>query len=73
MKLQGIIIFISSLLVSSCAFVDGLHQPQDDQSPVVSNGQSKTIPATELTTAPLPGSNSGTTEAAKTIAPLTHY
>jgi len=67
MKLVGIIIFMSSLLMSSCAFMDGLKNNSDGN-----NGkQRKPVKAAGVGAVSLPNNN-GTVQAAKTIAPITH-
>ncbi len=70
MKSQCVVILISSLLVSSCAFRDGLKNSQDQASDG-SNKQSKTITAPAPAISPV-NTNSPNAQAATAIAPLTH-
>jgi hypothetical protein len=67
MKLQCVVILISSLLVSGCAFIDGLKNSQD-QIVDDSNKQNEAVAAPVV----LPAKdNPPAIQAAKTIAPLT--
>ena len=68
MKLLGVIICMSSLLMSSCAFIDGLKNNSDTKNAK----QNKPVKTQTGRAAPLLSpNNNGTVEAAKTIAPIT--
>jgi hypothetical protein len=68
MKSQCVVILISSLLASGCAFIDGLRNSQN-QTINDSNKQNETVTAPVISPAK---SNTPETQVAKTIAPLTH-
>ncbi len=59
-----------SLVLSSCAFMDGLHSPQD-KAPAASNGNGKKINApAAIAPPPVNNQTNATSQAAKTLAPL---
>jgi len=69
MGLRGIIILTISLL-SGCAFIDGLHN-QQDQAQVTPSTQGETVPApSAVAPPPVDDQNTPTTDAAKMVTPL---
>ena len=69
MRSQWIMVLVMSLL-SGCAFIDGLHN-QQDQTPATQNIQGKTVAAPgSIAPRSVNNQNNPETNAAKTITPL---
>lgn len=69
MRLQWVIVLIISLL-SGCAFIDGLHN-QQDQMPATPSTQGETMTAPgSIAPPPVNNQDNPTTDAAKMVTPL---
>ena len=68
MRLKWMIIAVC-LLLTSCAFIDGLHNQQQNTSERP-NAQGKALPSQATLPEPINNQNNPTTNAAKAITPL---